>query len=289
LNLDADLEHEDPLRYRPDERIRARIAQLRKKLSELVGPHDVVLELDPLPEERRELVALAFSPTTSARARIARLGLNPPEAPAPEILRAVNDRRFCAALGQTLEGAAFVHDMPALERCVRGRSPSGDFLIKRPFSFAGRDRRRAISGLLDASTRGFCERSFARGEGLQVEPWVERLGDFALHGYVQRTGALLVGPVMTQTCDAIGRWQGSAEAPPDALDPSERRALATSLEQAAEALSKAGYFGPFGVDAFRYRDAHGAARFNPRCEINARFSMGYPRELLLRALHTPGT
>jgi hypothetical protein len=41
----------------------------------------------------------------------------------------------------------------------------------------------------------------------------------------------------------------------------------------AEVLRDAGYFGPFGIDAYRWRD--GATQyFNPRSEINARYSMG---------------
>jgi hypothetical protein len=43
----------------------------------------------------------------------------------------------------------------------------------------------------------------------------------------------------------------------------------------AQALLEAGYFGPFGIDAFRWVDRAGVERFNPRCEINARYSMGW--------------
>ena len=42
-----------------------------------------------------------------------------------------------------------------------------------------------------------------------------------------------------------------------------------------EALAGAGYFGPFGIDAYRYRDRAGALRLQPRSEINARYSMGF--------------
>jgi hypothetical protein len=37
----------------------------------------------------------------------------------------------------------------------------------------------------------------------------------------------------------------------------------------------AGYYGPFGIDAFRWRDQNGKQQWNPRCEINARYSMGW--------------
>ena len=50
------------------------------------------------------------------------------------------------------------------------------------------------------------------------------------------------------------------------------------------AFAGAGYFGPFGIDGFRYRHEDGSERFNARCEINARLTMGYPRALLLAGL-----
>ena len=43
----------------------------------------------------------------------------------------------------------------------------------------------------------------------------------------------------------------------------------------AEQAAPPGYFGPFGIDGFRYRDTDGHLRFNPRSEINARYSMGW--------------
>lgn len=36
----------------------------------------------------------------------------------------------------------------------------------------------------------------------------------------------------------------------------------------------AGYFGPFNVDAFVWRDG-GGAHLQPRSEVNARYSMGW--------------
>ena len=58
----------------------------------------------------------------------------------------------------------------------------------------------------------------------------------------------------------------------------------TCTPRLAAALRAADYFGPFGIDAFRYRSAQGDVLFNPRCEINARFTMGYPRALMLQNL-----
>ena len=55
----------------------------------------------------------------------------------------------------------------------------------------------------------------------------------------------------------------------------ERRALEEEARRVAEALGKIGYFGPFNLDAFAWKGDDGGRRFNPRCEINARYSMGW--------------
>jgi hypothetical protein len=209
--------------------------------------------------------------------------LEPQPAPALSILRHVNDRAFCAELGQCLPAASFVRDMAALERQLAQPSPTGIYVIKRAFSFAGREQRRVAQGVLDDSTLGFCRRSFARGEGLQVEPWVERLGDFSRHGYVSRTGVLSIGATREQRCDPFGRFLGISTCAASVSE-LEAELLASELKRTATALRAAGYFGPFGIDGFRYRLPGESEAFNPRCEINARFTMGFPRALLLRAL-----
>ncbi len=78
----------------------------------------------------------------------------------------------------------------------------------------------------------------------------------------------------------MGRWLHSAPAAVDALAPAlTRDQVEQELTRSAQALHDIGYFGPFGIDAFEFETAQGALGFQPRCEINARFSMGYPREL----------
>jgi hypothetical protein len=280
LNLDADLELQDPARYRP-----ATLASVphdwRTRMADLVAPEDLVLPADDA--RPGECVVLAFCPTPSACAQLLALGLPPPPAPALATLRSVNDRAFCAELGQCLPGASFVRDMPALERQLADGSLTGRHVIKRAFSFAGREQRRVQDGVLDDSTRGFCRRSFARGEGVQVEPWVDRLADFSRHGYLSRAGRVWIGEAREQHCDPLGRFIGVSTIAGSVTE-SEAEILASELKRTAAALTAAGYFGPFGIDAFRYRMPDGSTAFNPRCEINARFTMGFPRALLLQVL-----
>ena len=52
--------------------------------------------------------------------------------------------------------------------------------------------------------------------------------------------------------------------------------LEEAAARAGEALAAAGYFGPFGIDAYEHRVPGGRERvLNPLSEINARFTMDW--------------
>jgi len=255
------------------------------RLTQLLTHDDRVLGRDVPPYDVVEV--LAFCPTPTALARIANAGLVAPDAPALATLQQVNSRAFCAALGQTLPGARYVRDLATLQHMLSGPWPAHGWLLKRDFGFAGRERRRVLSLPLDPSSLGFARRSFERGEGLQVEPWCERAHDFALHGYVFQSGRVLLGEPVAQHNDAQGSWVSTRALLEGELADDERAAQRQAADAAGRALAAAGYFGPFGTDAFRYLAPGGQTAFQPRSEINARFSMGYPRGLLEAALLVP--
>jgi hypothetical protein len=188
------------------------------------------------------------------------------------VLRRVNHRRFAADLGQTLPGARYVTNIDELASVVASESPTGQWLCKRPLSFAGRGRRKLARGALEPAAESWARASFRGGEGLQVEPWVDITSDVALHGFIDRAGNVTLGTATSQICDAQGAWRGS-RAGTD-LDAAEQHELRDSASLVGRALAQAGYFGPFGVDAFRWRE-NKQIRFNARSEINARYSMGW--------------
>jgi hypothetical protein len=187
------------------------------------------------------------------------------------VLRRVNHRRFSAELGLSLAGSAFVSTIGELERVL---SSGAEWLLKRPFGFAGRGRRRLSPGPRSPADRAWIEASLESGEGLMVEPWVERLLDAGLHGHLAPDGALRLGHPTVQEIAPDGSWRSTSIAPPGALTPPESERLVEEATKTGAALHAAGYFGPFGIDAFRYR-AGGGAAFQPRSEINARYSMGW--------------
>lgn len=78
--------------------------------------------------------------------------------------------------------------------------------------------------------------------------------------------------------DATGVFRGVD------LDPEiDFAALREAAMRAGDALHLAGYHGPFGIDAFVWRDAAGGEHLHPMCEINARLSFGH----IARALGEP--
>lgn len=276
LNLDADAELERPGGYTRSRAMAALVVAYASRARELLGPEDALLdELSDAQIADGRYLGRAFCPTPLSLDVMRRRGIELPAAPPLAVLRRVNHRRFCAALGVALPGARYVDTLDDCERTLATPSPTGSWLLKRPFGHAGRGRRRVPRGALDAGARAFVTASLRDGEGLQVEPWVERCGDFAWHGYVSRAGHVVLGEPTEQRCDAHGAWLSTLRAAPSALSADEREQLASSAEEAGLACHTAGYFGPFGVDAFRWIDERGARRFHPRSEINARYSMGW--------------
>lgn len=222
----------------------------------------------------------AWSPTRWARTQLERSGVRVPRAPTDDVLRAVNHRAFCAALGGGLPGATYVTTLSELlaalaqTAALDATSTERSWLAKRPLSYAGKGRRKLRPGALSADDQRWLEASFREGGGLQLEPFVTREADFALHGWLHEGGAVTLGEPTRQVVDGAGQWVTSEPAE-GALSDAERRALLSAGEATAEALFKAAYFGPFGLDAFRWVDARGDRHLLPRCELNARYSMGW--------------
>jgi hypothetical protein len=273
LNFDAEAELADPSARTPPRAVAARSRALAEKVRGLLAPGDVLIdEATRLP--RGAFAGRAWCPTPRALAAIARAGAIVPAAPPLAVLARVNDRRFCAELGLTLPGARWVTTWEETREALAAPSPTGLWLLRRPFGFAGRGRLRLAPARVGAAEERWIQASLGRG-GLLAEPWVDRAGDFGLHGHVAQDGAVVLGAPTAQRCDDRGAWIASDRAGPGDLSAAEERALFEAAEEAAAALARAGYFGPFGVDAFRYRGARGALAFDPRCEINARYSMGW--------------
>ncbi len=269
FNLDAEDELAHPGAHTPNGAMIARIESLLPRLGALISPGDQILFPGSGEKLKPGLVGRAWCPTRWALAQMERAGVELPPVPSMEVLRTVNHRRFNHDLGQTLPGAGYAeneHELAAL------LTPNHDtWLLKRPFGYAGRGRRKLRLADRLPADQSWIDASLRSGEGLQVEPWLERVFDCALHGSLDETGEATFGAPTIQEVDDTGAWQSSRLAHDGELMPIELERLTTEAQRAAEALHQAGYFGPFGLDAYRY----GANDFQPRSEINARYSMGW--------------
>ena len=274
FNFDADEEFAVGVNYTSKHGAIARSSDLVERAKQLLGPNDHVLQDGARADG---LVGRAFAMTPNAEKRLRASGATPAPAPAFDIQQRVNHRHFCFALGRTLPGTRWLASTDELNHAMRELSPGENFRLRAAFGFSGRGTKRIRGGEpLDASTQGWVTRQMREHGGVELVPWVDRIADYGWHGYIAaKDGAVSLGEPTTQQCDVHGQWVATTRALANSLSETEFLLFEDTMRETVEALKLAGYCGPFGIDAFRYRDANGAIFFHPRCDVNARYSMGW--------------
>lgn len=185
--------------------------------------------------------------------------------PPPAVVAKVHHRAFhlqvAEELGCALPGARMVESLAELDR-IFPSAPSA-WVVKAPLSASGRSRYIERKGplLSDPKSRRTVERLFEAHGPLLFEPWMERMDDFGCSALLIESGLRIVG-FHRQIVDVKGQFAG-IELPAEAPE------LKRIVERVANALRRAGYVGPFGIDAWAYKNA-----FNPLGEINARMTFG---------------
>lgn len=183
-----------------------------------------------------------------------------------------------------------------------GGCGAGSWVLKAPLSAAGRWRAIHHDGAVhggwsDAGFRRHVDRLFARHGALLFEPWVERVADLGAAGLVSPEGVRWVG-FHRQHVDAHGQVVGldldagaagaaAEELRVEDMAAGERAAWQRALDDVGAALRRAGYVGPFGVDAWRWRGSDGRACLHPVGEINARLTLGLLARALVDRLRAP--
>jgi hypothetical protein len=294
LNLDADVELAAIASgaagartgYTPKRGVRDAMRMFAPKVAaSLLEPgEDLLVDEDSPPLLARGLVGRAFCPTPRALRLLRRAGAEPEPHPECDVLLRVNSRAFASSLGTTLPGAAFARDEGEVRAHLATPPPpllAEAWRVKRNFGMTGRGQRIIASSGPTEQDLAFLRAGLSEG-GVQIEPNVAIAAEFAVHGLVEPSGALTLGPVVQQRCDSRGAWISSERIAAEAAPPG----LAAEAVRVAAALSSARYFGPFGVDAYTYlvRRGPGEAKSGSepttllqqlRSEINARYTMGF--------------
>lgn len=283
LNLDAEHELEAGRRYTPTRHLKALVArESRRLLGNLVAPGDVVLTRGELSGARAAagLEGVAWSPTPRALALLESAGARQQAAPAFETLRAVNARPFAVSVRAELAEGSF-------EKCVAltqeealallARPSADGWLVRRSFGAAGRGRRRIAAGAPCTEESAWLKASLRRGP-LVIEPWVRVTREYTRSGWVQRDGRVVISAPCFQQTTRGGAWVRTEAASRGEVQRRDDAELERAAAAAGEALAGAGYFGPFGIDAFRHRIPGCSSPrevLNPLSEINARFTMDW--------------
>jgi len=271
LNLDAERELAgDPvdvfaaLEHRPE---------LAVALRDLVGDAPRVARTSRESRALEGRVGRAWCPTPRALAALSDAGVERPAAPSLDVLRRVNDRRFSIETLREGPYQAWFAATPEEARAHLARpSPTGRFLLKHPLGFAGRGR--LVAASLDEKTSRFVDASIERFGGVSIEPLYDRTLDVAIHGYVARDGAQTFGEPTIAEVTGGGTYACSRRAHPGELTDIDETALREESAHVANVLAAASFFGPFGLDGFRFV-SKGREFLAPRCEINARYTMGW--------------
>jgi hypothetical protein len=280
--------HDPRYRQRPPSAGTLRVvAEMGRRLAVFGRPEDRLwLPGDPPPEPAAEVLAwcetpavtsLRTAPRTPGGEGLLDLLWHLPVA-APEVVAEVHHRGFALRvadeLGCALPGARMVSTLAALDHLLAEPDAPAAWVVKAPFSAAGRSRfiERQGPQLSDPKTRRTVENLFARHGALLFEPWLDRVADWGCSALLTPEGLRLVG-IHRQRVDVKGQFAG-IELDTRDLPDQDRSRFEQIAERVAAALRQAGYVGPFGIDAWHWRRPDGAVAFHPLGEINARMTFG---------------
>ncbi len=200
------------------------------------------------------------------------------EGPPVEVLIKANARETFAAL-DPLPGASVAESLGELREAVeaepltrsgQGASDRPAWVLRRSLSCAGGGRLVAESWGPEVASWGGA--ALAAGP-VEVQPLVDIVDEYSIHGWLDRSGEL--------RCGAPLCWRPAEDAPdvggPPPLSKLEMATICDSARGVGSTLRSMGYFGPFGVDAFRWRRADGATRLQVGTDINARWTLHFAR------------
>lgn len=194
--------------------------------------------------------------------------------PSPEIVRAVNSKRFShrleCELGIADPHAAECATLDELAYHVAAVCPDPDmkWVVKHPFGVAARERVLGRGPTLGHNAESWCRAAFHRGETLLFEPWLEVVREYGTVMHIADDGEIEVFGVSDVQANGAGTATGYLIGRPPT--PQRMDELLKTAREVGKALHQAGYWGPCGIDALEHRDG-----WRPVLEINARLTVGF--------------
>jgi hypothetical protein len=196
------------------------------------------------------------------------------EHPSFDIVAHVNSRAFSADIARTMGLKTAGKVVSSIEELTQEIvSMSGPSLVKPLFGSSGIGHT-VIRGSADG--KGLADAgklNKEHGISVTVEPFLERIDDYAANFYLERNGTVSSLTFHEGIVDGRGVFRGILLKPDPVLPEEFHNEFSHSVNVVGTALRHAGYFGDVGIDAFTYND-FGTVRMNPLCEINARVTMG---------------
>lgn len=215
-------------------------------------------------------------------------------APQLPVVRQLNSRSFSFAQEQRhgvgLSGSARVESVSDLTAAIKPLVDQGlGWVVKAEFSNSSRERfvHRGKTPVDSIALKLWAQRRLVRGQALFVEPWVHRIDEIGVQLIVPQNGEPRVEGITGLLVDEAGNFQGCEFTPHLDSEPLWAESVHVALD-VAHAAQEAGYFGPLGIDAMRYRTSDGEEFFRPLQDINARWTMGRLSLGLRRLLENPG-
>ncbi len=166
----------------------------------------------------------------------------------------------------------------------------GEAIAKAPWSSSGRG---VFRYRCDEATHSRLKRLITRQGGVEIEPFYDRIQDFALEFTATPGGIVYEGLSVFATGEG-GNYTGNTVAsgrllremlPPELHSPLDR--VRESLVSRLETLLAGRYCGPLGVDMMVVRRPEGTLALHPLVELNLRRTMGFVALELRKLLPGP--
>lgn len=147
------------------------------------------------------------------------------------------------------------------------------FVVKPAFGSAGFGFIHTSSAGLTSFQLEAVRRTIERtGEGVSVEPWLNRVGDLSTSGTVTASGEFRDISVHRTLNNRAGAFFAVLLRRDDPLLRPWRTRLIETARAAATVAARQGYFGPMGLDSLLWSDGS-QIHLAPVIEINARYTM----------------